>query len=292
MKDSDFLKKIALGTVQFGLPYGISNRAGQSNFEEVCQILKTAASLGINTLDTASAYGNSEEVLGKAMAASGTCFQIVTKVSGKEEDLNKTLAKSLQKLGTGQVHGCLFQDYAAYQVQPEMLEELQQLKAAGKISKIGFSLYYPWQAEELLKKNTKFDLVQVPYNLFDRRFETVFDKLKKLGVEIHTRSAFLQGLFFLEPENTGPFFREVQPAIVAIKQLASQERIPLSLLLLGFAALNPFIDKVVIGVENASQLTENAAFADYISQLEKLYPELQQFAQENEEILLPFNWKI
>ncbi|MBK0403776.1 aldo/keto reductase [Adhaeribacter sp. BT258] len=292
MPETRYLKKLAIGTVQFGLNYGISNQSGQSSFEAVCEILKEAQNLGIDTLDTAAAYGNSETILGEALTRTGTQFTIVTKVSGQEESLQKTVGNSLEKLKTTTVYGCLFHDYNSWKQQPQLLDELQNLKAEGKIHKLGFSLYYPQQAEELLEKNVPFDLVQVPYSLFDQRFETVFKKLKKVGVEIHTRSVFLQGLFFLGPGKTNPYFQEILPQIAAVKAFAAQQNIPLNLLLLGFAALNLNIDKVVIGVENTSQLKQNAAFVKYLPQIEKLYPEMQKFALQKEEFLLPFNWKL
>ena len=292
MPETNYLHKIALGTAQFGLNYGISNQSGQSSFEAVCEILLAAQKLGINTLDTAAAYGNSETVLGEALTKTGAHFNIVTKVSGKEDSVAKTLSNSLEKLQSNSVYGYLFHDYNAWKQQPQLLDELQNLKAEGKIQKVGFSLYYPQQAEELLAQNITFDLVQVPYSLFDQRFETVFQKLKKVGVEIHIRSVFLQGLFFLEPEKTNPYFKEILPEIAAVKAFASQNKIPLNLLLLGFAALNPKIDKLVIGVENATQLKENAVFVNYLPQIEKVYAGLQKFALEKEEFLLPFNWKL
>ena len=263
MSETNFLQKIAIGTAQFGLNYGISNQSGQSSFEAVCEILLEAQKLGIDTLDTAAAYGNSETVLGDALTKTGTHFNIITKVSGKEDSVAKTLGYSLEKLQSRSIYGCWFHDYNAWKNNSQLLEELQEFKAESKISKVGFSLYNPEQAEELLAQNIAFDLVQVPYSLFDQRFETVFQKLQKVGVEIHTRSVFLQGLFFLEPEKTNPYFKEILPEIAAVKAFASQHKIPLNLLLLGFAALNPNIDKVVIGVENATQLKANTAFEEY-----------------------------
>src|SRR5690606_15941273 len=125
------------------------------------------------------------------------------------------------------IYGCLFHDYNSWKQQPQLLDELQKLKAEGKISKVGFSLYYPQQAEELLENKIDFDLVQVPYSLFDQRFETVFKKLKKVGVEIHTRSVFLQGLFFLQPEKISPYFQEILPQIATAKAFSEQHKIPL-----------------------------------------------------------------
>jgi aryl-alcohol dehydrogenase-like predicted oxidoreductase len=291
MPEAGFLKKLAIGTAQFGLNYGISNQVGQSSFEDVCEILQLAEK-HLDTLDTATAYGNSENVLGQALNETDTHFKVITKLAGKEESVRETVGNSLEKLGLEKLEGCLIHSFDNYLTQPESFPELQQLKAEGKISKVGFSLYYPQQAQYLLEKNVAFDLVQVPYSLFDQRFQTVFKKLKKAGVEIHTRSVFLQGLFFLEPEKTSPYFQEIMPQLQAVKSFAKTHEIPLNHLLLGFAALNPAIDRIVIGVENAGQLQQNFDFVKYLPQLKKLYPELEKFALEKEEFLLPFNWKL
>ncbi len=291
MDSTFYLKKLAIGTAQFGFNYGISNQRGQSSFQDVCDILNLAQNQ-LDTLDTAAAYGNSETILGQALNETNTSFKIVTKLSGKEESVEKTVGNSLEKLGQKKIYGCLFHNFETYREQPQLLADLQKLKIEGKISRIGFSLYYPQQAEYLLENNIGFDLVQVPYSLFDQRFETVFPKLKKAGVEIHTRSVFLQGLFFLEPEKTSPYFTRILPQIQAVKNFAGQHEIPLNLLLLGFAALNSNVDKIVTGVENAAQLQQNFNFINYLPEIEKLYPELQQFALNKEEFLLPFNWKI
>lgn len=286
----EFLNKLAIGTAQFGLNYGISNQTGQSSFEDVCAILKLAEN-HLDTLDTATAYGNAETVLGEALKVTGTQFKVVSKVAGTEENLQETLGNSLEKLGLEKLDGCLVHSFDNYRAKPEILDELLQLKAAGKITKVGFSLYYPQQAEFLLENNVPFDLVQVPYSLFDQRFKTVFPELKKVGVEIHTRSVFLQGLFFLEPEKTSPYFQEILPQIAAVKAFAKQHGIPLNHLLLAYAALNPEIGRIVLGVENAEQLQQNLEFVNFLPQVKTLSPELEKFALEKEEFLLPFNWK-
>jgi aryl-alcohol dehydrogenase-like predicted oxidoreductase len=286
-----FKEKIAIGTAQFGLNYGISNQAGQSSFRDVCEILQVAATNNLDTLDTAVAYGNSQQVLGEALTETGLTFKIVSKLSGREGPVAETLGESLEKLQLENLYGCLFHDFKNFQNQPQLFNDLLEKQSQGKISKIGFSLYYPEQAEFLLNSNLKFNLVQVPYSLFDQRFQSVFEKLKKAGVEIHTRSVFLQGLFFLTPENLHPYFKEIQPQLEAVKTFASENQIPLSLMLLSFAVLNPYIDKIVLGVENADQLRQNLKFEEHLAQVKKLYTQLELFALNYEQYLLPFNWK-
>lgn len=284
-------EKLAIGTAQFGLSYGISNQVGQTSFQDVCDILTLANASQIDTLDTAVAYGNSQHVLGQALTQTGLSFKVVSKLSGKEGPIQETVANSLQNLETRNLYGCLFHDFNAFREFPRKLEELQELQQKGLVNKIGFSLYYPDQAEYLLQQDLHFQLVQVPYSMFDQRFKTVFKTLKKRGVEIHVRSVFLQGLFFLNSGNTPQYFKEILPELTAVKSFAEKHQIPLQHFLLGFAALNPDIDKIVIGVENAGQFRQNLDYKTYLPQIETLYPELEAFALDKAEYLLPFNWK-
>src|SRR5688572_15820118 len=128
MHSPQYLNKIAIGTAQFGLNYGISNEHGQTSFGDVCEILKQAENK-LDTLDTATAYGNSETVLGNALQETNTHFKVITKLSGKEESIAETVADSLKKLGLTKLDGCLFHNFENYKAQPEQFEELQKLKA-------------------------------------------------------------------------------------------------------------------------------------------------------------------
>ena len=152
------------------------------------------------------------------------------------------------------------------------------------VRKIGFSLYTPEQLRKLLDKNFIPDIVQVPYNLFDRRFEGEFEMLKTLGVEIHTRSVFLQGLFFLEPNLLPAHFNRAKPLLEKLRKTFDDKA--LAGQLLNFCMRNPSIDKIVIGVNQASQLASN------ISHLNLSSTDLNwsEFQLSDESILLPYNW--
>jgi len=271
-------EKLGLGTVQFGLQYGISNEKGQTPAEEVVKILETAKSYKIEVLDTASAYGSSEEILGANDLSS---FKIISKFMPPQDggSISKQFEHSSKKLGLGFLYGYLAHRPMDVLEHSEQWEELLNLKAEAKVKKIGFSLNEPEELEHLLEKGYSPDLVQVPYNYFDRRFEDLMIALKKNNCEIHTRSAFLQGLFFLNPHKLDVYFNEVKPLITQL-----QEKKPLNGALLKFVLEKSFIDKVIIGVENESQLMQN------IENLEKApsLPELKNKISEN--ILIPSRW--
>ncbi|WPY99710.1 aldo/keto reductase [Christiangramia sp. OXR-203] len=270
-------EKVGLGTVQFGLPYGISNKAGQTDSIEVTKILKTAKTYKIQVLDSASAYGNSEDVLGQNDLSS---FKMVSKfMPDSLEDISDQLETSLEKLGIQKLHGYLAHRPLNILENPAQWDKLLEFKSKSKVDKIGFSLNEPMELEQLIDKGYIPDLIQVPYNYFDRRFEPYIKDLKKEGCEIHTRSAFLQGLFFMNPNRLDDFFEEVK---LPISQLQKKEF--LNGALLKFAVQQPFIDRVIIGVETNKQLVENLTNLELAS----ILPELQYKINEN--ILIPSRW--
>jgi len=229
-------------------------------------------------LDSASAYGSSEDVLGQNDLSS---FKIVSKFMppSKDESISIQLHGSLKKLGLNCFYGYLAHRPMDILEHPEHWEELLRLRTEAKVEKIGFSLNEPHELERLFEKGYIPDLVQVPYNYFDRRFETAMKELKRRGCEVHTRSAFLQGLFFMNPHKLGDFFSEVKPFLIQL-----QEKVPLNGALLKFVLDKPFIDKVVIGVENKLQLVQNIENLENAPDL----PELENKIADN--ILIPSRW--
>ena len=146
------MMKIALGTVQWGLNYGISNKKGIPSKDELNRILSFADKSGINLLDTASAYGNSEARIGDF---SKNKFNIVTKIGISENDISikEKIKKSLKKLKSNSVYGCLFHDTINFLKYPSAWNEIQVQKKEGLIKKIGFSLYNPQELEKLFELN-------------------------------------------------------------------------------------------------------------------------------------------
>jgi len=270
-------EKLGLGTVQFGLAYGISNKAGQTTSTEVTEILATAIASKIEVLDSASAYGDSENVLGQNELSS---FKMVSKFMPPQNELiADQLGNSLKSLGLESLYGYLAHRPGEILKHPEQWEELQYLKQNGKVQKIGFSLNEPQELEQLLDQQFYPDLIQVPFNFFDRRFESTLRNLKNQGCEIHTRSTFLQGLFFINPNQLPDYFDEVKHRLGELQELE-----PLNGALLKFVLEMPFIDKVIIGVENHVQLKENIESIKNAPAL----PHLEESFSSN--ILIPSRW--
>jgi aryl-alcohol dehydrogenase-like predicted oxidoreductase len=245
-----------LGTVQFGINYGISNSTGKTSVEEVSKILDMACQKGVSMLDTAQAYGSSEEILGKLHQ---NRFSIVTKLNSRllnKQSATSLVEESLKKLKVESIHGVLFHSLINSSKDQQAFDELVHLKKKGIIRKVGLSANTLSDLENYTSKFGKPDLLQIPYNIVDKRFEKISIDLHKEGVEIHSRSTFLQGLFFMEISKLSNHFEEVKPFIVKL-QNQFREHEELARFLLTTVLEKNFIDKVVIGVNNSAQLLSN-----------------------------------
>jgi uncharacterized protein len=283
------INKIALGTAQFGLNYGINNTAGQIAPEQAQTILDYAYNNNIDTIDTASAYGNSETVLGNYFKNSKNKFKIITKLNSSDNPEN-FVNDSFIKLNQKQIYAFLIHNFSIFRTNPYTYEILQNLKNNKQISKIGFSLYYPNEIDFLLENNIEFDILQVPYSIFDQRFSTYFEILKEKNVEIHVRSIFLQGLFFKDHNNLTPHFSTIKNNLKTIQNLCKELKVSIASLCQNFALLNQNIDKVVIGIDNLEQLKENINIINDHKIIKENYNLLKTLKIEDENILLPFNW--
>lgn len=285
------IRKIILGTVQFGLDYGINNKSGKINSEDIDSILSLAYDSGIRCLDTSYAYGESELAIGESLIKNPLAFNVVSKCPKTDFPVGVIFKESLNRLKKDTLYGYLVHNFDFYQSNPHIWDSFQTLKSQGKISKIGFSIYTVDQLQFLLDNNVQFDLIQFPYNIFDRQFDPYLEKLKRNGVEIHTRSVFLQGLFFKEPNLLQGNLVELKSDLMALQLYCQSRKIQVHELALNYVVANPNIDGVLIGVDNVTQLKKN------INALKlQIYSEDIEFVnsiQINESSLLnPVNWKI
>jgi aryl-alcohol dehydrogenase-like predicted oxidoreductase len=284
--------KLGLGTVQFGVPYGITNTVGQVNPSQAQAIIQRAYAAGIGTLDTAIAYGSSETVLGDIGVGS---WKVVTKlpaVPDRCDDisswLNAQVGASLARLKLVRLHALLLHRPAQLleEIGPELNAALQTLKGKGIVDKIGVSVYGTAELESLFAKYT-FDLVQAPLNIVDR---TLVDsgwaqRLKNEGIEIHTRSAFLQGLL-LVPHTKRPtkFNRWEYIWTEWDRWLEATGLTPLQASLRWTNTLDS-IDKVIVGVESVTQLDQ------ILAAHEGPLPSLPQFRPLHDDRLIkPATW--
>jgi len=274
--------KLVLGTVQFGCQYGI-NSAGRPSTEQVSDILNNAKAGGIQILDTSSAYGNAEEVLGEVEA--GHNFKIVSKYPKCDKNVAETFNNSLKVLGTDHLYGYLLHHFEVYRENKAVWNDFVQLQKDGKVDRIGFSLYEPWELDLILNDGIPFSLIQVPYNIFDRQFEPYFKRLKEMDVEIHVRSTFLQGLFFKDRDKLPIKLEPLRKYLLELDDYAASNGISVGDLALNYNLQNPYIGGVLIGVDNKDQLCQNfASVKDIQIDINICIPDNLQY------LLKPVNW--
>ncbi len=263
------LSKIALGTVQFGLDYGISNTAGQVTQREAQDILNIAQQAGINTLDTAAAYGIAEVVLGQV---SGHTFQIITKFAPAPYNTPTAttaqthLNSSLKRLNRDAIYGYLVHDPSVL-LSPNgdaVFEGLRRVKADGFVEKIGVSAYSPDEINTLSARYD-LDLVQVPVNPLDARWDNTLQNLNAKGTEIHIRSLFLQGVLLMPSEKLPHVLSQHHPILREWHTWCHDHNISPLMACLGSLLHRPEVAKAVIGVTNQEELSEIIKLSDISS---------------------------
>lgn len=290
--------KIGLGTVQFGLDYGISNQGGQTSTDEVVKILDVAREYHVDVIDTAALYGNCEDVLGRSLPHDHG-FKLVTKtvridsnrITDADADrMESAFIASLKKLRRSTVYGLMFHnaDDLLAEGGERLMERLITQKQNGVVAKIGASVYTAGQIDALLNRY-EIDLIQLPVNVLDQRLLTggQLAALKSHGVEIHARSAFLQGLLLMSPERVPDYFAPVRAHLRAYHQFIRDQRISPVRAALGFLAARDEIDVIVCGVNDHRQFIE-------ICQSSAPLPDIDfsSFALDNDAILNPAKWGV
>tara|TARA_B100000795_G_C22778408_1_gene431116 strand:+ start:148 stop:993 length:846 start_codon:yes stop_codon:yes gene_type:complete len=281
------MNKLALGTVQFGLDYGLSNDKGKTSYEEAKKIIKILKVNNIDTLDTAPEYGSSEKVLGKIGVNN---FHLVTKTSPLKfgvDNVIKSFHQSLKNLNTKSVDGLLIHNIEEVKDSAfdDLFKELLRLKQDKLINKIGFSAYMPEQVDFLLN-NFDFDLIQVPINVFDTRLIDGGQllSLKNKKIEVHARSIFLQGLL-LDFKKLDVYFSQWINQFNCYQEEVNASNLSLLEYALNYVINIKEIDKVVVGVNNEKQLIE-------ITKVKLEKNNLKAYPLRDINLLNPSLWKI
>jgi len=246
--------RLGIGTVQFGQAYGISN-SGQVPLKDVRAILARAERAGVSLLDTAASYGEAEEVLARMDTQR---FRIVTKTIGIEQGVDAVVARARQSVKTLGRVDLLLVHSAGDLLGPQgdaLWRALKGLKADGAVGGIGISAYVAEDPAGLAER-FRPDAMQVPFSLLDQRLlrDGSLDRLKKLGVEVHARSLFLQGLLFMDcpPEKLA----QAGPMLKAVRSLVAAAETTLVSAALAFVLSRPEVDCAVFGVTALRQLEE------------------------------------
>jgi len=255
--------RLALGSAQFGLQYGIANQAGQVSRKDVSAMLQLAVSNCIDTLDTAIAYGDSEATLGQ-VGTQG--FKVVTKLPALPDECPHVITwvveqveASFSRLGVSAVYGLLLHrpEQLLRSNGKDLYKALCTLKESGKVKKIGVSIYNPLELEELTRL-FQFDLVQAPFNVVDSRLYRTgwLQRLKDQEVEIHTRSAFLQGLLLMQEECVPSKFTSWSDLLKQWYVWLSEHNVSAVQACLAYPLSFNEIDRVIVGADSVNQLDQ------------------------------------
>jgi aryl-alcohol dehydrogenase-like predicted oxidoreductase len=278
-------EKLGLGTVQFGQAYGVSNRRGQVPLDEAAAILARAAEAGIGLLDTAANYGEAEAQLGRLDTSP---FRIVTKTISLSHGVDAVIARARQSAALLPRADTLLVHAAGDLDRPEgeaLWRALLQLRDDGIFRKIGISVYVADQPA-LLATRWRPDVLQLPFSLLDQRLlrDGTLARLHGLGVEIHARSLFLQGLLLME--TPPPHLAGAAPHLARLRHTLKETGTTPLAAALGFALSRPEIAAGLVGVTGLDELEEILAAAA------KPLParDWTSFALDDERLLTPSLW--
>ncbi len=286
--------RLMLGTVQFGLAYGINNQLGKPEPERIEQILRVAADCGVNVLDTARNYGDSEEQIAAALRKTGLQqhFKIITKIAGfpdglapaeREAWVERSVMASLTALQRDHVEGLLFHHESAL----DCLPLLQKYQERGLTLFTGISL-----DSNLTRDIEPLAATQIPGNILDRRFVRYAQRAAKQHSLIFVRSVYLQGLLFKPEEQLHPTFKEkLLPVRRKLENLAWEAGLKPPELYFRYLLSNPDFTCILSGVDSPEQLRENLRIVqagalpeDLLQKIHGIVPELP------EELIRPSNW--
>jgi aryl-alcohol dehydrogenase-like predicted oxidoreductase len=295
--------KLGIGTAQFGLEYGISNQEGKTSLSEVKKIIEVAALNQARIIDTAPAYGESEEVLGKTLPPQHS-FDIVTKTPKFSKDsitkkdaqlLEDTFYQSLGRLNQSSIYGLLVHhaDDLLAKDGYLLLEKMIELKQEGLVKKIGVSIYTGGQIDRILDKYS-IDFIQIPINVLDQRllFSGHLHKMKKLKIEIHARSIFLQGLLLMPPDHLPSYFDSIRAHLKNYYEFILQQKISPLQAAISFVTGLSEIDVVIVGINNCQHLQEILLEAFKNKSGGLVSQDLVYFALKDSSILNPSKWRI
>jgi len=297
------LVELCLGTVQFGMNYGIKGQK-QPSVEQAVEMLDYATQNGISTIDTANAYGTAEDVVGTFLAkktiARDKLF-IISKfrpnlLDGVATDdyyriMRENLENTLSRLGTDYLDSYLLHS-ARYVFSDEIISTLNRMKQDGLVKRVGVSVYEPEEAKKCIERpNVEF--MQLPYSIFDQRMEKagVFKEAERDNIQIHSRSAFIQGLILMGEEEVPSFLAKAKPIVNKISLLCQRHGLSRIALAMNYVKQQSRISHLVFGVDSIEQLKEDIRIfqddipADTIDDIAKEFRDIEA------DIVMPSLWK-
>jgi len=255
--------RIALGTAQFGLDYGVANSSGRVSYEDVSLIVSKARSHGLRMLDTAVAYGQSEAILGQIGVSEWQVVSKLPEIPDGTEDIQQWVENqvqgSLQRLRIPRLYALLLHrpDQILGSFGKRLINAMKAVKVQGLIEKFGVSVYSPGELEELFR-SFDFDVVQAPLNILDRRLldSGWAKRLQSAGVELHARSVFLQGLLLFRNDERPQKFRRWHEVWAAWDNWLTQNSLTPLEGCLSYVYSMSDVNQIVVGVDKTRHLDE------------------------------------
>ena len=294
--------KLCLGTVQFGMDYGVFNTPKKDS-EYCISCLDYATQNGIDAIDTATAYGDAERIVGVFLSRktiSRDKLYISTKHlpnildDYKQDDyvsvIRENLQKSLATLNTDYVDAYYFHS-SRYAFQPELLEAISIMQKEGLAKKVGVSVYYPDEAMACFS-NSNINCIQAPYSIFDHRMKEsgVFESGSEKGFNIDVRTVFVKGLIRLKDDEIPDHLIKSKPILAKLDKICEETGYSRIELAMGYVKREKEINHLVFGVRSIEQLKEDiSAFGKDIPN--SLFDEIdEQFAGISADLVIPSLW--
>lgn len=294
--------KYCLGTVQFGLKYGVASSVHPTEKDSI-NIIDCAIDNGINCLDTAAAYGNAEEIIGKYLKsnplkrdkiriATKTLPYVFDGIDPKDYDkiLKAEILKSIKKLN------CEYLDYYMFHTGNDIFDEkkvesIKKLEKSGLVKSVGASIYSSEEAIHFVE-NEKLNCVQLPYNAIDRRLDksNFFNLAIEKNKIVFCRSIFLQGLLTMNPNNLPQNMKFAEKTLIQYDSLCEKYHVSKIAFALAYMKHKKGIDYVVFGVDSIEQLKQQIDLQNMVLPKEAITEADHIFIDTNEKILNPQLW--
>ena len=283
------IKKIIIGSAQFGMDYGIANKKGKILKNGITSILDLAIKNGIDSVDTAKSYGESEKNLGEYFREKPcNSWKVITKINKIKENVLSQLIDSKKKLNY--TPNTILAHSAQVYLNPKYQKELIDSKDEVGFKKIGVSIYNIKELDDILNSDLKPDIIQIPINILDTRFyDNALGHLYNMDIEIHARSIFLQGLFYLSDNQIKMRFKDVFPVIQKLKDIAGKSNLTIAQLSLLWLSGLKEIKKIIIGLDTAEHLSYHIKTLNMDVGL-GIFEEALAINYTNEKVLNPSFW--
>ena len=286
--------KIALGSAQFGMKYGVANKSNPVSVDEVQSILDLAWKSNINVIDTAAVYGKSEKILGNIGVNKWKIISKIPSLKNKKGNLRSIILdhvnNSLNALGVEKLNGLLLHNPLDLfkEEGSSITSTLNELKEIGIIENIGFSIYSPDLLPKLLNKLHP-DIVQAPFNILDQRLLTSgwLKELNSQEIQVHARSIFLQGLLLMEPCDRPSYFDSWKSVLNNWDNFILKNNFSRVEACLGFVSQHSDVSNIILGIDNIHHLKELLKISNSLIDIN-----VKNLSSEDVLLLDPRNWSI